>query len=296
MAFTLAWHWLLSLLLLACVPLQVGAQALQPVPALTARVIDQTGTLAPDQRGALEAQLAAIEGQHGSQVVVLMVATTAPEDIAAYAYRVASSWKIGRRDVGDGLLVVVAKDDRRMRIEVARKLEGAIPDIAAARILDETLQPRFRANDYAGGLRAALTQIEALIAGEQLPAPAQAPAKGTLDLESLAIFLFFGVAMLRPLARAIFGNRLGAVLMGAGTGAVAFWLTASLLLAGGAGIAALLITLLSNGKGMHIGGGGGGFGGGRGGGFGGGGGSFGGGGFSSGGGGSFGGGGASGSW
>lgn len=292
MRFMLAWRWFLSLLLLAGAPLQLAAQPLQAVPALTARVIDQTGTLTPADRTALEAQLAAIESQHGSQVVVLMVGTTAPEDIAAYAYRVASTWKIGRRDVGDGLLVVVAKDDRRMRIEVARRLEGAIPDIAAARILDETLQPRFRANDYAGGLSAALTQLEKLISGEQLPAPARAQKADKLDLESLAIFLFIAVSILRPLARRVFGNRLGALLMGAGTGAVAFWLTTSLLLAGGAGVAALLITLLSNGKGMHIGGGG--FGGGRGGGFGGGG--FGGGGFGSGGGGSFGGGGASGRW
>lgn len=290
MTFPLAWRWLLSLLLLACAPLQ--AQSLQPIPPLTARVIDQTGTLTPADRSALESQLAAIETRHGSQVVVLMVATTAPEDIAAYAYRVASDWKIGRRDVGDGLLVVVAKDDRRMRIEVARRLEGAIPDITAARILDETLQPRFRANDYAGGLSAGLTQIEKLISGEQLPAPARAQKSDRLDLESLAIFLFVAVSVLRPLARSIFGNRLGAALMGAGTGAVAFWFTTSLLLAGGAGVAALLITLLSNGKGMHIGGGGGGFGGGFGGGRGGGGG----GGFSSGGGGSFGGGGASGRW
>ncbi|WP_159917992.1 YgcG family protein [Pantoea sp. 18069] len=293
MPFTLAWRWLLPLLLIACAPLQLAAQALQPVPALTARVIDQTATLTPDDRSALEAQLAAIESQHGSQIAVLMVATTAPEDIAAYAYRVASDWKIGRREVGDGLLVVVAKDDRRMRIEVARTLEGAIPDIAAARILDETMQPRFRAGDYAGGLSAGLTQVAALIAGEQLPPPkkSQSQARDGLDLESLAIFLFIAVSVLRPLARRIFGNRFGAVLMGAGTGAVAFWLTTSLLLAGGAGVAALLITLLSNGKSTHIGGGGfgGGFGGGRGGG-------FGGGGFGSGGGGSFGGGGASGRW
>ncbi len=288
MTFTRAWRWLLPLLLMVCAPLSAGAQALQPVPALTARVIDQTGTLTAEQRSALEAQAAGIEPRHGSQVVVVMVAPPAPEDFAAYAWRVASNWKIGRRDVGDGLLMVVAKDDRRMRIEVARRLEGAIPDLTAARILDETLQPRFRANDYAGGLGAALTQIEKLISGEQLPAPAQRQSGNQSDPESLALFLFFGVMMLRPLARAIFGNRLGAGLMGVGTGAVAFWLTSSLLLAGGAGIVALLITLLSNGRGMHIGGGGG-FGGGSGGG-------FGGGGFSSGGGGSFGGGGASGRW
>ena len=283
MPFTLAWRWLCFFLWIACAPLQVAAQ-LQAVPALTARVIDQTGTLTAAERSALEAQLAAIESQHGAQVVLLMVATTAPEDIAAYAWRVANSWKIGRRDIGDGLLVIVAKNDRRMRIEVARRLEGAIPDIAAARIIDEAMQPRFRAGDYAGGLGAGIDWLAKLIAGEQLPSPAKPQPKADFDLESLAIFLFVAVSVLRPLARRIFGNRFGSLLMGAGTGAVAYLLTTSLLLAGGAGLVALLFTLLSNGKGSYMGGGGG-FGGGGGGG-----------GFSSGGGGSFGGGGASGSW
>ena len=239
-----------------------------------------------------------------------MVPSTAPEDIASYAFRVASTWKIGRRDVGDGLLVVVAKNDRRMRIEVARKLEGAIPDLAASRIIDQAMAPRFREGDYAGGISAALDQIGARIADEALPAPAQQGAAGGdqgFDLGQLAIFLFFGVMVAGPVVRRLFGGRFGSVVMGGGTGALAYLLTASALLAGGAGIAALLLTLLSNsrgggggsgrgGGGPFIGGGGlgglgGGFGGGRGsGGFGGGGG------FSSGGGGSFGGGGASGGW
>ena len=112
------------------------AQPVQPVPALTARVIDQTGTLDASQRAALEAKLAALEKAKGSQVVVLMVPTTAPEDIASYANRVGNAWKIGRRDVGDGVLLLVAKNDRKMRIEVAKTLEGAIPDVLAARIID----------------------------------------------------------------------------------------------------------------------------------------------------------------
>ncbi len=121
-----------------------GAQAQQApraVPALSSRVIDETATLGEGQRTSLQAQLAEIERTHGSQVVVLMVPSTAPEDIAAFAHRVADNWKIGRKDVGDGVLIVVAKDDRRMRIEVARALEGAIPDIAAARIIDGAMAP-----------------------------------------------------------------------------------------------------------------------------------------------------------
>lgn len=279
------------------------AQQLQPVPTLTARLIDQTQTLSADQVLAVESRLRGIEEKSGSQVVVLMVPTTAPEDIAAYAWRVADSWKIGRKDVGDGLLIVVAKNDRRMRLEVARALEGAIPDLAAARIIDEQMAPHFRQNDYAGGILAALDQVAARIAGEALPAPTpraqgqkHAASEGW-DLEELAIFLFFGVMVIGPVVRGIFGNKLGAALMGGGTGFLAYVLTTSMLLAGGAGVLALLITLLSNGRrgggggGPFIGGGGGGsWGGGGGGGFGSGGG------FSSGGGGSFGGGGASGSW
>lgn len=144
------------------------AQPLQPVPALTARVIDQTGTLSAAQAEAIEARLRSLEEKSGSQVVVLMVPSTAPEDIAPYAHRVASDWKIGRKDVGDGLLIVIAKDDRRMRMEVARALEGAIPDLVAARIIDQQMAPFFRQNDYAGGILAAIDQVGARIAGEYL--------------------------------------------------------------------------------------------------------------------------------
>jgi uncharacterized protein len=271
----------------------VHADPLQPVPALTARVLDQTGTLNAGQLQALEQQLAALEQSKGSQVVVLMVATTAPEDIASYANRVANTWKIGRRDVGDGVLVLVAKDDRKMRVEVAKTLEGTIPDIAAARIIDTAMKPRFREGDFAGGLQAAVTQIAARIAGEALPEP-QAPAQASdensaIDWGEWAIFLFLGVTVVGPVVRSLFGNVLGTVLTGSAAALVAYVATASVLLAGLAGVAALVYTLLSaSSRAMSSRGrGGGGWGGGIGGG---------GGGFSSGGGGDFGGGGASGDW
>ncbi|MBN9342604.1 MAG: TPM domain-containing protein, partial [Comamonadaceae bacterium] len=223
-----------------------------------------------------------------------------PEDIAAFANRVGNAWKIGRRDVGDGVLVIVAKDERRMRIEVAKALEGAIPDIAAARIIDGAMKPRFREGDFAGGLQAAVQQLGARIAGEALPPPqpgAQQGASGGTDEADgadLAIFLFFGVMVAGPVARALFGQRLGGLVVGGGAGTLAFLATSSLLLAGGAGLAALLYTWIFAGRGAPIVWGGGGHGGGGGGwGHGGGGG---GGGFSSGGGGDFGGGGASGDW
>ncbi len=284
------------------------AQQPQPVPALSARVIDRTGTLDASQRQALEAKLAAFEEKKGSQIVVLMVPTTAPEDIASYANRVANTWKIGRRDVGDGVLVIVAKDDRQMRIEVAKTLEGALPDLAAARIIDQQMKPAFRQNDFAGGLGAAIDQITARISGEPLPevrrpdarSPAQGGANG-VDWGQLGIFLFLGVFVLGRVARAMLGGTLGSLATGVGAGAIALVVTSSIVLALLAGFVALLLTafsgfmpLASLGGGRGRGGwGGGGFGGGfGGGGFGGGGG----GGFSSGGGGNFGGGGASGNW
>ena len=234
----------------------------------------------------------------------LMVPTTAPEDIAAYANRVGNQWKIGRRDVGDGVLVVVAKNDRKMRIEVAKSLEGAIPDIAAARIIDGAMKPRFQQGDFAGGLGAAITQIGARIAGEALPTPAETPSPaaggsshGLFDWTDFAIFLFFGVMVAGPLARSLLGAALGGLAVGGGVGALAFVFTSSLLLSVGAGVIALLYTWLFGGSSGpislgHGGGGSGGWSSGSSGGFS----SSDSGGFSSGGGGDFGGGGASGDW
>ena len=296
MAFALWWQALAALFFIAASAFPASAQAqaaLRAVPALTAHIIDQTGTLSSSQRQALEAQLAAIEQQHGAQVVVLMVPATAPEDIAAFANRVGNTWKIGRRDVGDSVLLIVAKDERRMRIEVAKALEGAIPDIAAARIIDEAMKPRFRSGDFAGGLQAAIEQLGARIAGEALPAPTPPQAADDTDWSDLAVFLFYGVMVAGPVARAVFGQGLGGILMGGGVGVLAFLATASVLLSVGAGLAALIYTWAFAGRGSPVvfGSGGGGWGGG-----GGSSGGGGGGGWSSGGGGDFGGGGASGDW
>lgn len=293
MPLALVWQALAAIFLVVAGALPAAAQPLRAVPALTARVIDETATLNNAQRQTLEAQLAAIEQKHGSQVVVLLVPTTAPEDIAAFANRVGNTWKIGRRDVGDGVLILVAKDDRRMRIEVAKALEGAIPDIAAARIIDGAMKPRLREGDFAGGLQAAVEQIGSRIAGEALPLPDADDRSDKQDWADLAIFLFFGVMVAGPIVRSLFGQRLGGLVMGGGVGALAFLATASVLLAWGAGLAALLYTWIFAGRGSPIvwhGGGGG-----HGGGWSGGGGDWGGG-FSSGGGGDFGGGGASGDW
>ena len=282
------------------------AQDVLPVPALSARVIDQTGTLSAAERSAIEARLAAFESEAGPQIVVLMVPTTAPEDIAAYAQRVADTWKIGRREVGDGVLLVVAKNDRRVRIEVAKALEGAVPDLAARQIIDRAITPAFRAGQFAGGIDAAIEQLIARIRGENLPAPASRPgAQPGFQLDELGMFLFVAVPIIGTVLTRMLGRKLGSLAAAGVSGGVAWWLSASLLVALGAGLAALvLVGLLGIGAAARRmggrggpgvppiiwGGGGGGWGGGRGGG------GFGGGGFGSGGGGDFGGGGASGSW
>jgi uncharacterized protein len=288
------------MLLALCAGLLLSlAQAQQAVPALTAHVVDHSATLDAAQLAQLEAKLAAFEQSHGAQIVLLLVSTTQPEDIASYAQRVADSWKIGRKVVGDGLLLVVAKHDRKVRIEVAKTLEGAIPDLASRRIIDEAITPRFRQGDFAGGLDAASEQIMKLIRAEALPEPAKASVfknvKVGFDWIDLAVFIFFAVPVVAGLARRVMGTRLGSLVTGGAVGVIALLITSSLLIAGLAALAAMLFALLSSaarglsgvawGSGHHTGwGGGGGFGSGSGGGF------------SSGGGGDFGGGGASGDW
>ena len=283
-------------LLLACLAGVGPAHAQLVVPALTAHVVDTTGALSTEQHAQLDAKLAAFEQSRGSQVVILLVPTTQPEDIASYANRVANTWKIGRKGVGDGLLLIVALTDRKVRIEVAKTLEGAIPDLAAKRIIDEAITPRFKQGDYAGGLDAGVTRIMGLITGEALPAPAQTHSAGLGDFDwmDLGIFMFIAVPVVGAVTRGIFGSRLGAVATGGIAGGIAMVLTASLLISVLAGVAALVFSLIPNlpGKrssGWHGGGwGSGGSSGSSGGSFGGG--------FSSGGGGDFGGGGASGDW
>ena len=236
--------WLL-VLLAAC---PAFAQDVQPVPTLTSRVIDNTGTLTADQRDTLEAKLEQFERARGSQIVVLMVRTTAPEDIASYAQRVADAWKIGRRDIGDGLLIVVARDDRRLRVEVAKALEGAVPDLAAKRIIDAVMTPAFRNGDYAGGLHAGIDHLAARIAGESLPLPGDrgsGAAPGT-QWSDLVVFLLVGVPVFGAVMMGIFGRRFGAVATSALAGGLGWVLTASIVAAAGAATAALVLVLLSS--------------------------------------------------
>ena len=269
-----------------------GAQV--PVPPLGGRVTDQTATLTNEQKSALEQTLRSFEERKGSQVAVLIVPSTAPETIEQYALRVAEQWKPGRKNVDDGAILVVAKDDRTLRIEVGYGLEGALTDADSKRILSEVIVPRFRQGDFYGGITAGVDRILRVIDGEPLPKPEERPPAGMRGIGSILPVLMILALAVGGVLHTVLGRFPGALVTGGAVSVVAWMLAGAISIALVAGLIAFLFTLLSGGMGGR-GRGGGGFGGGGfgGGGFGGGG--FGGGGFSGGGGG-FGGGGASGRW
>lgn len=231
------------------------------IPPLQARVTDLSGTLSAAQQAQLEQQLASFEKARGSQIAILVVPTTQPEVIDQFSIRVAEAWKIGRRKHDDGVLVTVAKNDRKMRIDVGYGLEGAIPDAIAKRIISETMAPKFRQGDFAGGLSGAVTQMEKLIAGEALPAPA-APGRDSAGSEGNLEQLFVIGLMLSVVGgsvlRAMFGRLVGSGLSGGLVGAAAWFITSSLLVAGAGGLIAFIFVLvLSSGAGRRSSSGGG---------------------------------------
>jgi uncharacterized protein len=266
------------------------------VPPLKSRVTDLTGTLTREQAASLEQMLQSFEARKGSQIAVLMVPSTAPEAIEQYSLRVAEQWKIGRKNVDDGAVLVVAKQDRTVRIEVGYGLEGVLNDATVNRIIDEFVVPRFRDSEFYGGISSALDRMMRLIDGEPLPPPRAVPQVDSGTLQSLPV-LFMLALVGGAVLRRVLGRVLGAAATGGAVGALAWLLVGIAGIAVVAGVAAFLFTAvggLGGGGRRYYGGFPGGFGGSRGGGWGGGG--FGGGGFGGGGGGSFGGGGASGRW
>ena len=274
-----AWAVLLALLLCG------AAQAEVPVPPLSARVTDLTATLDAQQKQALESRLAAFEAKKGAQLAVLFIPTTQPETIEQFALRVAEAWKLGRKGVDDGALLLVAKDDRALRIEVGYGLEGALNDATAKRIIAEIITPFFKRGEFYAGIDAGTAAMMRVIDGEPLPPPQRAAASGSYDIESLLFIAFGLVVVVGGMLRALLGRFPAAMLMGGGLGLLAWLTVAPMLIALLVGLMAFVFVLLG-GAGRGFGGhGGGGFGGG-----------YGGGGGFSGGGGGFGGGGASGRW
>lgn len=264
------------------------AADLQAIPPLSSPVTDITNTLSATEQQALAQKLSAFSQEKGSQIAVLIVPTTQPEDIAQYSLRVAETWKIGRDKEDDGVIILLAKDDRKMRIEVGYGLEGAIPDAIAKRIVSDVMAPYFRQGDFAGGLNAAVDQLMALISGEALPAPAKKQVGGSSFFDYLPI-LMFGAIFSGVVMRALFGKFFGSALNGGALGLLVWFLGGALLTVLLVVIAAFIFTLaMGGGRGAGYGypGGYGGYGGGG----------LGGGDIFSGGGGDFGGGGASGDW
>lgn len=262
----------------------VCAQPLVAVPALTGRVVDLADSLSVAQQQELDKRLSAFEQRKGSQIALLIIRSTQPETIEQYAIRVAEQWKLGRNQVDDGAVLLIAKEDRALRIEVGYGLEGALNDATCKRIIDELIVPRFRDNDFFAGVSIGLEAMMRVVDGEALPPPSQLE---NLELGNAGLLpvVFIAAFIIGSVARRLMGRGKAALLTGVLLG-LAIWLFTSLILfALFSALIGIIITL----AGAQIGGGGGG-------GWGGGGGRGSGGGGFRGGGGGFGGGGASGRW
>lgn len=269
---------LLLSLLICLLPGSVAAQA--EVPPLVSHITDQTGTLSPAQKTSLEQLLSEFEARKGSQIAVLMVASTQPEAIEQYALRVAEQWKLGRKKVDDGVVLLVAKNDRTMRIEVGYGLEGALSDITSKRIIEEIMAPHFKRQDFYGGIHAGVSQIMLVIDGEPLPAPRQGHSNQEDELRNYGSLLFIIALGVGSVLRVVLGRGFGALITGGLMGLLAWFIIGTLWGVLMAGLASWLITLLGAGNLARMGAYYYGSGGRGGGGFGGGGGSFGGGGAS----------------
>lgn len=264
----------LLIVFILCCSFVASAEVL--VPPLVGRVTDQTATLTPEQKATLEQTLQAFEAKKGSQIAVVIIPSTAPETIEQYAIRVAEQWKLGRKKVDDGAILVVAKTDRALRIEVGYGLEGALNDATSKRIISEIITPRFKQGDFYGGITAGVEQIIRVIDGEPLPEPSRKLSGSDLNVQQYIPIIFILALVIGGLLRALVGRFPSAILTGGVVAIVGWFFAGTLSFALGAGVIALLFTLLGGGMGGGMGGRRGGLGGG----FGGGGGGFGGGGAS----------------
>jgi uncharacterized protein len=220
------------------------------VPPLVGRVVDRTGTLSSGDVASLQQTIGSFELRKGSQIAVLIVPTTAPETIEQYSLRVAETWKIGRKKIDDGALLVVAKDDRKLRIEVGYGLEGALTDVTSKRIIDEIITTRFRSGDFAGGISAGVDRMIRVIDGENLPAPPeprrqQGPGSFS-SIDPLNPFLIIPVLLFGGFMRSMLGRLAGSVATGGLVTLVAWYLVGSLLAAALAGVIASIFVMFSD--------------------------------------------------
>jgi uncharacterized protein len=241
-ACSTGWGKALLLAFALCGSFVAGAQV--AIPPFAGHVTDQTGTLTPAQQASLEQTLGAFEARKGSQLAVLMVPSSAPEDIEPFALRVAEQWKLGRKKVDDGAILVVAKNDHTVRIEVGYGLEGALNDATSKRIIEEIITPRFKQQDFSGGIAAGVEQMIRVVDGEPLPAPRERSEEGAGDLRRYAPILFILALSVGGVLRTTLGKVPGALVTGGAVAVVAWFLAGALSMALIAGVIALLVTLL----------------------------------------------------
>jgi uncharacterized protein len=220
------------------------------VPKLVGRVVDQTGTLTSSDIDALNQRIRSFEQRKGSQIAVLIVPTTQPETIEQYSIRAAEDWKVGRKKIDDGALLVIAKNDRKLRIEVGYGLEGALTDITSRRIIDEVIVPRFKTGDFAAGISDGVTRMIGVIDGEPLPAPkpeaSHGPGPDWDTLSSFLPFALFGSLFVGNFLRMLFGSLLGSVVAGGVVAVIAWLAIGSLIGSLGLGLLAFLIVLIAS--------------------------------------------------
>jgi uncharacterized protein len=220
------------------------------VPPLTGRVVDQTGTLTSGYIETLNQRIRSFEQRKGSQIAVLIVPTTQPETIEQYSIRAAEAWKIGRRKIDDGALLVIAKNDHKLRIEVGYGLEGALTDVTSRRIIDEVIVPRFKTGDFAGGISEGLTRMIGVIDGERLPPPApeasHGPGPDWNELSSFLPFSIFGALFVGGFLRSLFGSLMGSAVAGGVVGAITWFVFGSLVASAALGSLAFVIVLVAD--------------------------------------------------
>jgi uncharacterized protein len=221
------------------------------VPPFVGHVTDQTGTLTTEQRSTLEQSLTAFEARNGTQLAVLIIPTTQPEVIEQYALRVAEQWKLGRQKVDDGVILVVAKDDRTLRIEVGYGLEGALSDIVSKRIISDTIVPLFKQGDFYGGLQSGVEQIMRVVDGESLAPPQRHTTSSDSNIRQFLPFLFILSLSVGGVLRNIFGKVSGSLMTGAIVTGLAWLVVDSLFLSVIAGITAMFVTLIGAATVLH---------------------------------------------
>lgn len=236
--------------LLLAVALGAAAQDLVPVPPLKGRVTDMTATLSREQAASLEQSLRAFEDRKGIQIAVLIVPSTRPEAVEQFALRVVEQWKLGRRKVDDGALLLVAKDDREVRLEVGYGIEGALNDVTARRLIAEVITPRFRQGDFFGGIAAGVEGMQKVLDGEALPAPSRRSRDADGFRQGWPVAFVFALMLGSVLRRAL-GRLPGALTVAGVLGAVAWFSIGTLATAFAVGAIGFFVTLLGIGMGGH---------------------------------------------